>query len=266
MADRDIPPPSSQPIGSTALVVAKDNLIVLDNIVNSTDLEILNRKGDPRKTLVGIEALVDIAIDDVEAAKTQALIDIDADVVEVDSAKDTALIDINADVAEVDSAKDVALIQIDADLATVAAEVNTINDSVASAAASETAAASSAFDANASALLAQAASGFVGKWVDQTGAANIPYSVWHDGANWQPLNNIADVTLSEPSTSNADWSIIITRALSVPNVSLPLDSGVLVEKLNGPLSFSRASATGNINTSGVSETLGVDEPAISGDK
>jgi len=51
--------------------------------------------------------------------------------------------------------------------------------------------------------------------------------------------------------------------LSIPVVSLPFDN-TLAEKLYGALEFSRASTTGNINLSGVSETLAIDEPAITG--
>lgn len=47
---------------------------------------------------------------------------------------------------------------------------------------------------------------FKGNWSDQTGAANVPYSVYHNGVYWQLLTNIADVTLSEPSTTNTDWA------------------------------------------------------------
>ena len=216
------------------LTLAKLETESITEFVESNSPTLLTPQGQTKRTISGVLAEADNAIDAIDA-----------------------------DVATVDAAAAAALVQIDADLATVATEVNTINDSVAAAAASESAAASSAFDANASALLAQAASSFVGKWVDQTGAANIPYSTWHDGANWQLLNNLADVTLSEPSTSNADWSIIITPALSIPVVSLPFDN-TIVEKLDGALSFSRASTTGNINLSGVSETLAIDEPAITG--
>lgn len=56
MADYDNPRPTSQPIGSTDLAVAKDNLITYDNIVNSTDLEVTNRKGATKRTLAGMEA------------------------------------------------------------------------------------------------------------------------------------------------------------------------------------------------------------------
>ena len=62
MADFDDPRPSSQPEGSTDLVVAKDNLILLDKIAVSTESSFLNRKGQERKTLIGMEEAVTIAV------------------------------------------------------------------------------------------------------------------------------------------------------------------------------------------------------------
>ena len=46
--------------------------------------------------------------------------------------------------------------------------------------------------------------GFVGNWSDQTGSAAKPFSVVHNNRIWTLLNNIADVTASEPGVS-ADW-------------------------------------------------------------
>jgi 6-phosphogluconolactonase (cycloisomerase 2 family) len=48
---------------------------------------------------------------------------------------------------------------------------------------------------------------FKGNWSDQTGTANVPYSVYHNNAYWQLLTDIADVTLSEPSLANSDWAV-----------------------------------------------------------
>lgn len=53
---------------------------------------------------------------------------------------------------------------------------------------------------------------FKGLWVDLTGAASIPYSVSHSGRNWQLINNIADVALSEPGVSG-DWTEIVSGAV-----------------------------------------------------
>lgn len=56
---------------------------------------------------------------------------------------------------------------------------------------------------------------YVGEWADQTGAANKPYSTSNNGAIYGLVNNLADVTLSEPSPNNADWFFISgTRWLS----------------------------------------------------
>ncbi len=52
-------------------------------------------------------------------------------------------------------------------------------------------------------MAAQAASaaGFVGNWSAQTGAASMPYSVYHDGVFWVLLQDIPDVTAEEPGVS-----------------------------------------------------------------
>ena len=47
---------------------------------------------------------------------------------------------------------------------------------------------------------------FKGLWSDLTGAINTPASVKHNGVFWLLLNNLADVTVSEPSTTNTDWT------------------------------------------------------------
>lgn len=61
---------------------------------------------------------------------------------------------------------------------------------------------------------------YKGKWIDLSGAANIPYSVFHDGSNWQLLSNIPDVTASEPSSTNAEWEIIIGQHYVNTNADL----------------------------------------------
>lgn len=69
---------------------------------------------------------------------------------------------------------------------------------------SEVNAASSAAAAAASA----SAAAYKGLWSAQTGAANKPYSVFHDGSFWALNNNLANVTTSTPSLTNADWQFI----------------------------------------------------------
>ena len=128
----------------------------------------------------------------------------------------------------------------------------------------------SAGESASSALVSQSNANFVGKWANQSGAANIPYSVWNDGNNWQLLTNLGDVTASEPQADNADWQIIITPALTVPDVGISFNDGITIDKgygtvdANGNQScdFTHASATGSINKSGVSVDLLTNEPAI----
>lgn len=60
-------------------------------------------------------------------------------------------------------------------------------------------------NASASADVSASNANFVGPWVDQTGAANIPYSVLHENLYWQLINNLADITTSEPGVTG-DWA------------------------------------------------------------
>jgi len=58
--------------------------------------------------------------------------------------------------------------------------------------------------AEASATVAAASANFVGAWGDQTGAASVPLSVAHDDEVWLLLDDLADITASEPGVSS-DW-------------------------------------------------------------
>lgn len=57
--------------------------------------------------------------------------------------------------------------------------------------------------------------GYVGDWLSQSGAANTAYAVKHNGFLWTLRNNLADVTLSEPSATNTDWSQLRASEVSV---------------------------------------------------
>ena len=68
---------------------------------------------------------------------------------------------------------------------------------------------------------------FKGAWSALTGALNKPASVFHNGAFWALLNNLANVTASTPGVS-ADWQVcggawpiirINTNTTAVPNVT-----------------------------------------------
>ena len=75
------------------------------------------------------------------------------------------------------------------------------------AAASAVSAASSATDATNASTAALAAANFKGNWSDLTGALNKPASVYHNSVVWMLLNNLANVTTSQPGVS-ADWTAI----------------------------------------------------------
>ena len=89
-------------------------------------------------------------------------------------------------------------------------------------------------------------------------------------------NNAAQsATAAAQSEANAEQSALESaqsaidagqaqEALPEPDVFLPFNNKI-VDSLGGELTFSRASATTNVNKSGFVETLGVDEPAITKD-
>jgi len=105
-------------------------------------------------------------------------------------------------------------------LPTMVTEENTagayIDQAVIDAATSETAAAASETAAAASATISQSNANFKGLWSNLTGALNIPASVYHSLLNWQLLNNLADVTASEPGAT-ADWVAIDQSNIVIPH-------------------------------------------------
>lgn len=91
------------------------------------------------------------------------------------------------------------------------------------------AAAASAAAAAESESVALGAANFKGIWANLTGALNIPASVEHEGAVYLLLNNLADVTLSEPSVT-ADWLNITGQKYVTPVAGAEL-STVLINRL-----------------------------------
>lgn len=81
-------------------------------------------------------------------------------------------------------------------------------DQVALAEAQVTLATQEADRAKDSADKSAASANFVGDWSDLTGVLAFPSSVYHDGNYWLNLVEIPDVTLSEPSLTNSDYSPI----------------------------------------------------------
>lgn len=121
--------------------------------------------------------------------------------------------------------------------------------SATSALASKSAAATSEANAAATANLK-------GTWSSLTGAIAKPASVSHNGAIWGLLNNLADVTLSQPGVT-ADWvwisgafptQRINTNTTAVPNVSYVL---------YGACTLTAPAITGNRKQFGITVLPGV---------
>jgi len=68
--------------------------------------------------------------------------------------------------------------------------------------------ATSATNAQNYATSAASSANFAGEWSSLTGALNTPATALHTGVYWQLLTDLADVTASEPATTNADWVLI----------------------------------------------------------
>lgn len=84
---------------------------------------------------------------------------------------------------------------------------------------------------------AVAAANFKGQWATLSGALSIPATVSHNGSTWILLENIADVTASEPSESNGDW-LVVSYVLSTTFNSRTIASGAGL-KGGGDLSTNR---------------------------
>lgn len=95
---------------------------------------------------------------------------------------------------------------------------------------------------------ATAAANFVGDWDDQTGAATAGISVRHVNRIWRLLNNLADITASEPGIT-ADWAAIGTLATEERTSNTPIDAGDVgkILQYTGTFTqtFSSASAVGS---------------------
>lgn len=85
------------------------------------------------------------------------------------------------------------------------ADYNDVNALAADA--SATASAASASAAAISAAASAASANFQGAWSSLTGAANKPFSTSHNNSDWKLLNDLADITTSEPGVT-ADWELI----------------------------------------------------------
>jgi hypothetical protein len=55
---------------------------------------------------------------------------------------------------------------------------------------------------------ALASANFKGNWADLTGALDMPACVLHENQYWMLLDDLLDVTASEPDATNADWALL----------------------------------------------------------
>lgn len=91
-----------------------------------------------------------------------------------------------------------------------------------------------ATEAEASAILAQGTANNKGAWSTLSGALNIPASVNHTGSVWVLNVNIADITASEPTAINTDWTEISGVTQAELDLKAPLVSPILTGSPTAP--------------------------------
>lgn len=104
------------------------------------------------------------------------------------------------------------------------------------AATSEDNAANSAAAAAGSVVAASNISNFKGAWASLTGALNKPATVLHQGAYWVLLNNLADVTTSQPGVTG-DWAFTSGTRWRTPytaSATLAANSQNTIEATSAP--------------------------------
>ena len=76
--------------------------------------------------------------------------------------------------------------------------------------------------------VAVSAGNFQGRWSDQHGSVAPPYAVAHNGRTWALNVELFDVTASEPSEANADWTLLLgtvaTKNVGTGPEEVPLNS------------------------------------------
>ena len=101
----------------------------------------------------------------------------------------------------------------------------TLNGLVTSAQTAEASALTSATNSQNAATVSQSNANYVGDWSTlpdgnpRIGALNVPASVRHNNDLWLLTVNLADVTLSEPSSSNTDWLILSGDSFQIINTA-----------------------------------------------
>lgn len=159
---------------------------------------------------------------------------------------------------------DYQVIQIPATNATL----DGINVAVVSVNADALIASNAAASASASEATSAANANFKGRWSDLTGELNVPAAVSHNGLTYQLLNDLADVTTSEPSITS-DWVVINDiimsnvrlNAINNPQTSL-LKKNNIVDVLDpaGTLTTLRSTTATFIDQYGILRTAAIDIP------
>jgi hypothetical protein len=78
---------------------------------------------------------------------------------------------------------------------------------------------SSAAVSSAASKAALGAANYKGLWSSLTGALSVPASVTHSNVAWLLINNVADVTLSQPGVS-ADWVVLNAQAFEIGDIKM----------------------------------------------
>lgn len=77
----------------------------------------------------------------------------------------------------------------------------------------------------------------LGSWASLTGSVSIPASVNHNNQIWVLNTDLADITLSEPSTSNTDWTLatrnFVTTTAKTANYTASVFERVPVDTTGG---------------------------------
>lgn len=140
-----------------------------------------------------------------------------------------------------------------------------INNDAASASTSASESASSADSSQFYADLSSASASMVGNWTDLVGSIGMPSTVYHSNQYWALRVALADVTLSEPSSSNTDWanaSAIPDGAIGDiqdPILNLPLNNSLSLINGVGTVTGVRAGNATYIDRYGVVQSLAAGE-------
>lgn len=95
---------------------------------------------------------------------------------------------------------------------------------------------------------AQSAANFKGEWSSLSGSLSKPASVANGGKLWLLLNDLADVTLSEPTPSNSDW-IQVTQVADRIVINTPVtisESGFYFVIGSGDVTITPSGSTGQV--------------------